>query len=95
MVCWTKKCVTLDDNMRVEIVDKEEPMATEEEHTYATIGETNIAERNNDAENPYHGEVEVTSYNDPDRPPAEDQYYGNVEVKMYNEDAPAPFETRL
>ena len=81
--------------MRVEIVDREEPMATEEEHTYATIGETNIAERNNGSENAYHGEVEVTPYNDSDPPPTEDQYYVNVEVKMYTDDAPPPFETRL
>ena len=95
MVCWTKKSVMLDDNMRVEIVDRGEPMATEEEHTYATVGETNVAERNNGSENAYHGEVEIKSYSDPDCPPAEDQYYGNVEVKMYTDDAPPPFETRL
>ena len=88
--------------MRVEIVDREEPMATEEdvyqglpEHTYATIGDTSRAERNGDAENLYNGEVEVTPYYNPDHPSAENMYHGNVDVKTYNEDVPPPFETRL
>ena len=88
--------------MRVDIVDNEEPIATEEDigyedlpaDTYATIGETSRAERNDD-ENLYNGEVEVTPYNNPDHPPAENMYHGNVDIKTYNEDVPPPFETRL
>ena len=49
-VCCAKRTGTPYDNMRVEIVDNEEPMATEEDvgyedlraDTYATIGESNM-----------------------------------------------------
>ena len=89
--------------MRVEIVDNEEPMATEEDiryedlraDTYATIGESNMMKTDNDAENVYHGDVEVTAYNDPDPHHAENMYHVNVDVKTYTHDVPVPFETRF
>ena len=61
---------TSDENLRVEIVDNEEPMATEEDvsyedlpaDAYATIEESNMMKTDDDAENVYHGEVDVTAY---------------------------------
>ena len=92
MYC-TKKTDTPDDGMRVEIVDKEEPMAIEkdieyenqEADTYATIEESNMMKSNESAGNAYDGEVKVTPYNNPDLQTAEKLYHGNVDVKTYDE----------
>ena len=60
---------TSDENLRTEIVDNEEPMATEDDvsyedlpaDTYATIEESNMMKVDDDAENVYHGAVDVTT----------------------------------
>ena len=53
--------------------------------TYATIEESNMMKTDDDAEDVYHGQVDVTPYNNPVPQNAENPYHGEVEVTPYND----------
>ena len=74
-----------DDNMRDEILNREEPMATEDNVAYEPLQENDYAEIWE-----YAGEVDVMQYDNNGQPQAENKYDGTVEVKTYNDPVPPP-----